>query len=80
MGGGDVKLLGMIGAWMGWRALPFVILISSLTGTIIGGGSLALTGRGVRAKIPFGPFLSIGALVFFFFGTELVSWYYRILR
>jgi len=80
MGGGDVKLLGMIGGWMGWRALPFVILISSLTGTIIGGGSLALTGRGVRAKIPFGPFLSIGALVFFFFGTELVSWYYRILR
>lgn len=79
MGGGDVKLLAMIGAWMGWRALPFVILISSLTGTLIGGGSMLISGRGVRGKIPFGPFLSLGALIFFFYGTELVSWYLGIL-
>jgi leader peptidase (prepilin peptidase)/N-methyltransferase len=79
MGGGDVKLLAMIGAWMGWRALPLIILISSLTGTIIGGGSLLLASRGLQTKIPFGPFLVLGALIYLFFGNELVSWYSRIL-
>jgi leader peptidase (prepilin peptidase)/N-methyltransferase len=79
MGGGDVKLLAMIGAWMGWRSLPLSILLASLTGIIIGGGALLLSGRGVRVRIPFGPFLSLGALIYFFYGTELVSWYFRIL-
>lgn len=79
MGGGDVKLLAMIGAWMGWRTLPFVVLISSLAGIIIGGGSLLFSGRGYRTRIPFGPFLSLGALVYMFFGRPLVSWYYGLL-
>lgn len=79
MGGGDVKLLAMIGAWMGWKALPFIILISSLTGTLIGGGSLLLARKGLRAKIPFGPFLALGALVYFFFGPEIVNWYLRLI-
>ena len=79
MGFGDVKLLAMIGAWMGWKSLPFIILISSIAGIFIGGGALLLSGRGYRARIPFGPFLALGALIFFFFGNDLVSWYYRIL-
>jgi len=79
MGGGDVKLLAMIGAWMGWKALPLIILISSLTGTIIGGGSLLLASRGLQTKIPFGPFLVLGTLIYLFFGNELLSWYSRIL-
>ena len=79
MGGGDIKLLAMLGAWMGWRALPFIILISSLTGTLIGGGSLLLAGKGYRVKIPFGPFLALGALIYFFFGYELVTWYFKFL-
>lgn len=78
MGGGDVKLLAMIGAWMGWRALPFIILISSLTGTIIGGGSLLLARQGLRARIPFGPFLALGALIYLFFGQRLISWYFKM--
>ena len=80
MGGGDVKLLAMMGAWMGWRALPFIILISSFTGTVIGGGSLLVSGRSYRTKIPFGPFLSLAALIYLFFGTEFVSWYYQLFR
>jgi leader peptidase (prepilin peptidase)/N-methyltransferase len=80
MGFGDVKFLAMIGAWMGWKALPFVILISSLTGTLVGGGTLLLAGRGLRAKIPFGPFLAIGTLFYFFFGEEFVIWYDRLLK
>ena len=71
MGGGDVKLLAMIGAWMGWKSLPYVILISSFTGTIIGGGSLLIAGRKFSEKIPYGPFLVLGTLVYLFFGTEL---------
>lgn len=77
MGFGDVKLMAMIGAWMGWRALPFVILLSSLSGILIGGISLLATRQGMRTRIPFGPFLALGALVYFFFGHELVSFLYH---
>ena len=79
MGGGDIKLLAMIGAWMGWRALPFIILISSLAGTIIGGGSLLIAGRRFSEKIPYGPFIVLGAFVYLFFETELKNlWYYYL--
>ena len=79
MGGGDIKLLAMIGAWMGWKAVPFVILFSSLIGIIIGGGSLLLLRQGLQTKIPFGPFLALGALLYLFFGSDFVSWYFRLL-
>lgn len=75
MGGGDVKLLAMIGAWMGWRSLPLIVLFSSLFGALIGSVFLFVAGKGVRARIPFGPFLSLGALLWVFFGPELVVWY-----
>jgi len=79
MGGGDVKLLAMIGAWMGWRSLPFVLLVSSLTGAIIGSVFLLAAGKGYRVKIPFGPFLSLGALFYIFFGPQLTNWYMSLL-
>jgi leader peptidase (prepilin peptidase)/N-methyltransferase len=79
MGGGDVKLLAMIGAWMGWQSLPLIVLISSLIGAIIGATFLLLAGQGLRVRIPFGPFLSLGALLYFFFGPQLTSWYFRLL-
>lgn len=77
MGGGDIKLLSMIGAWMGWKALPFIILVSSLTGSIIGGSVLFLSHKGLRMKIPFGPFLSFGGIVYLFFGKDIISLYLR---
>lgn len=79
MGGGDIKLLAMIGAWVGWGGLPFIILIASLTGLVLGGGSLLLSRRGFQTRIPFGPFLALGALIFLFFGREIVSSYYRLM-
>lgn len=79
MGLGDVKLLAMIGAWMGWRALPFIILSSSLFGILIGGAALMITRSGLRARIPFGPFLALGALLLFFFGREIQNFYYGLL-
>ncbi len=75
MGGGDIKLLAMVGAWLGWKAIPFILLSSSLIGVVIGGGSVLVDKRGLRAKIPFGPFLSLGALIYIFFGPEIVNWY-----
>ena len=80
MGGGDVKLLAMIGAWMGWKALPFIILISSFTGAVIGGLSLVASRQGMRSRIPFGPFLALGALLFLFFGDEIALWFYHLGR
>ncbi|NLD36669.1 MAG: prepilin peptidase [Desulfatiglans sp.] len=79
MGGGDVKLLAMIGAFLGWKAIPFVILVSSLTGSIIGGAALMMSKKGIRTKIPFGPFLALGAVLYVFFGKEIINWYISIL-
>lgn len=79
MGRGDAKLLAMIGAWAGWRALPLIVLLSSLSGSVIGGIFLLVTKKGYRIKIPFGPFLSFGALMCLFFGPELTNWYFHLL-
>lgn len=78
MGGGDIKLLAMIGAWMGWKSIPFVIIVSSLTGIVMGGGSLLLGRKGFQTKIPFGPFLALGALIYLFFGYEIKLWYFKL--
>ena len=79
MGGGDIKLLAMIGAWLGWNSIIFVLLASSLIGTVLGTISLLLSRKGLRAKIPFGPFLALGAILYVFFGKELTEWYLNIL-
>ena len=79
MGGGDVKLLAMIGAWLGWKAIPFVIIASSLTGSIAGIAAMALSGKGLQTKIPFGPFLALGAILYIFFGKVLIEWYFNLL-
>jgi leader peptidase (prepilin peptidase)/N-methyltransferase len=75
MGGGDVKLLAMVGAWLGWKAIPFILFSSSLIGVLVGGGSGLIKKRGLRAKIPFGPFLSLSSIIYIFFGPELINWY-----
>ncbi|HBT96816.1 MAG TPA: prepilin peptidase [Desulfobulbaceae bacterium] len=71
MGGGDIKLLAMLGAFLGWRSLPFIILASSLAGSIIGLSLIALGKRPAAARIPFGPYLAAAAIVYLFFATEI---------
>jgi leader peptidase (prepilin peptidase)/N-methyltransferase len=80
MGMGDVKMLAMIGAWVGWKALPFIILLSSLSGSLLGGAVLLISRQGARTKIPFGPFLSLGTLIYLLFGNELVHWFNQLGR
>ena len=80
MGGGDIKLLAMIGAWMGWKSLPMVLLISSFSGALIGAVFIWFSGKGYRVQIPFGPFLSAGAILCLFFGGTMLNWYLGLFR
>lgn len=75
MGGGDVKLLAMIGAFLGWQSIPFTLLASSLTGSVVGLSLMWWTGSDSKYAIPFGPFLAFGALVYAFCGEEVLRWY-----
>jgi leader peptidase (prepilin peptidase)/N-methyltransferase len=79
MGLGDVKMMAMIGALLGWEPLLAVLLIASVTGAIFG-VSLALgTGRGMQVPIPFGVFLGIGTLAVLFFGHTLLETWMRLM-
>lgn len=71
MGGGDIKLLAMIGAFLGWQSLPFVIFGSSLLGTAAGVGAMIKQKKGGKTVIPYGPFLSGAALLYLFYREEI---------
>ena len=75
MGGGDVKLLAMIGAWLGWKAVLFTLFFSSLTGSLVGGALMVARKEDGKLAIPFGPFLTFSAMAYVFFGERLVRWY-----
>jgi len=80
MGGGDIKLLAMIGAAIGWKGVIFTIFVSSTAGSLIGIIVMLLSDKNMKMAIPFGPFLSIGAMAHIFFGPELISWYFTLLQ
>jgi leader peptidase (prepilin peptidase)/N-methyltransferase len=75
MGGGDIKLLAMIGALIGWKGVFFTIFMSSAVGTVVGLAVMVATRNNMKLSVPFGPFLSLGALIYVFFGTDIISWY-----
>ena len=78
LGGGDIKLLAWIGAILGWKALPFIILLSSFVGATVGIIFLSLKNSSLKSHIPFGPYLVLGALTSFFFGESLTHAYFSI--
>jgi leader peptidase (prepilin peptidase)/N-methyltransferase len=71
MGYGDFKLLAAIGAWLGWSALPMVILLSSAVGAVVGIALIILARRGREVPIPFGPYLGAAGIIALFWGTPL---------
>ena len=75
MGGGDIKLLAMIGAFLGWPSVPVTLFIASLVGSVVGLGCMLLTGAGRRLALPFAPFLCSGAVAFIFFGEKIIQFY-----
>lgn len=78
MGGGDIKLLGMIGAFIGWKAIFPIIFISSFMGTLVGVPVMMIKGANSKLAIPFGPFLAAAALFYLFWGNSLIRWYFGL--
>lgn len=79
MGYGDFKLLAGIGAWLGWKMLPVVILLSSFVGAIVGISLIAFARHGRNVPIPFGPYLVLGGLSAMFWGDALIQYYLQTL-
>ena len=75
LGGGDIKMMAMVGAVMGWKAVILSTFIGSLVGSVVGIFLMVLEGKNRHAKIPFGPFLALGALFTLFFGQDMLFWY-----
>ena len=78
MGFGDVKMLAMIGAFLGWKVMLATLLVSTILGSIIGVAMIALQRGNLKTALPFGCFLAIGALVGSVFGDSAVSWYLNL--
>ena len=79
MGYGDVKFIAAIGAFLGWQAVLFSIVAGSVAGALVGIVGIVARRRAASAKIPFGPYLALGALVWIFAGQEIVAWYLRVI-
>jgi len=75
MGGGDIKLMAMIGAFLGWKLALLTIFIGALTGSFVGLFLMAFKGKGRKYPVPFGPFLSLGAVICLFQGAVIWNWY-----
>jgi leader peptidase (prepilin peptidase) / N-methyltransferase len=80
MGRGDLKFLACIGAFLGWRAVLFSVFAGSLVGSVVGLFTLIIGKRVWSAKLPFGPYLAFGAVIWLFFGEPLVRWYTALLN
>lgn len=75
MGGGDVKMLAMIGAFLGWKLVLVTLVLSSIAGSLIGLAVIAFRKGGMKYALPYGTFLALGALVASLVGDAIVNWY-----
>lgn len=75
MGGGDIKLMAMIGGFLGWKGVILTTFLGSLSGAIVGLLLMLLKGREWGSKIPFGPYLALGSAITLFYGHEILYWY-----
>ena len=78
MGGGDIKLLAMMGAFLGWKSVLFIVFASSLIGSIVGISIMLIQKKDSKLAIPFGPYLAFGAVLYVFFGRQLIHWYLNL--
>ncbi|MEE4658911.1 MAG: A24 family peptidase, partial [Halieaceae bacterium] len=79
MGYGDFKLLAALGAWLGWQALPMVILLSSFVGAALGIVIMVAQKRGKDIPMPFGPYLAIAGWIALVWGDRIMDWYWSTL-
>lgn len=80
MGGGDVKLMGMVGAFLGWKGALLTIMLGAVIGSIVGIGLILLKRHQMDKVIPFGPFLALGSVATAFYGPDIVNWYLGLVR
>lgn len=80
MGRGDLKFLAAIGAFLGWRGVLFSIFAGSVLGSVVGLATLVVGKRVWSAKLPFGPYLACGAVIWMFFGEKFVRWYFQLIN
>lgn len=80
MGGGDIKLLAMMGAIVGWKGVLFTIFVASAIGTLAGMLVIIKSGKTMKLAVPFGPFLAIGGIAYILIGPQLIAWYFNLLR
>jgi leader peptidase (prepilin peptidase)/N-methyltransferase len=78
MGYGDFKLLAALGAWLGWQALPIIILMSSLVGAVVGVALMVIKRRGKEIPIPFGPYLAAAGFISLIWGEEIMNRYLQM--
>jgi leader peptidase (prepilin peptidase)/N-methyltransferase len=79
MGFGDVKLMAAIGAFLGWKPALFTLMVSSLLGSVVGLALIVLRLREMRGRIPYGPYIAAAAVIWVFYGHDLVDWYVGLL-
>ena len=77
MGFGDVKFMAAIGAFLGWKAVIFSLMLSSAIGSVVGLGLIVLGRR--QARLPYGPYIAIATAIWIFAGPELIQWYQRLI-
>jgi leader peptidase (prepilin peptidase) / N-methyltransferase len=80
MGMGDVKFIAGIGAFLGWQAALFTIFASSVIGGVVGLLLVVTSKKGWGSRIPYGPYIALAALLWVFFGRELINWYFGFLQ
>jgi leader peptidase (prepilin peptidase)/N-methyltransferase len=79
MGFGDVKLMGAVGAFLGWKAVLFSIVASSFVGSLVGLTLVIVGSKGMRSRIPYGPYIALAALLWIFWGPSMWEAYMRAL-
>lgn len=80
MGGGDVKLMAMVGSFIGWKGALLTIMLGAITGSVVGITLIALKKHQPDKVIPFGPFLALGAVLSTFYGYDIIFWYLGLIR
>jgi len=79
MGGGDIKMMGLVGSVLGWQSVLLTIFVGSFFGSIYGLGLIVFKGAGRKSRVPFGPFLALGTLFSLFFARDAIALYWRLI-
>jgi leader peptidase (prepilin peptidase)/N-methyltransferase len=80
MGLGDVKFMGAIGAFLGWQAVIFSLVVSSFIGAVVGIGLVIAGRRALSSRLPYGPYIAVAATLWIFAGRDLLAWYARLMN